>query len=204
MSEPSDFDLLAAWCDGDASAGQALFARHFQAVYRFFCNKIGPEVDDLVQDTFLAMTKARGNFRGQSTFRTFLFGVAYNQLLKHRERWARSGRVDAFDTARVAAIETSPSRVVARQQEHALLLQALRRLPLELQAILELFYWEGCTSAQISEALGVPAGTIRGRLRRGRAQLETLIEQAKAAPEVTRSTIEGLDQWLSTPPAPKQ
>ena len=192
-----DYALLDAWWSGDAPAGQQLFRRHFDAVYRFFCNKLGSGVDDLVQDTFVALTKAREKFRGDSKFRTFLFGIAYNQLLKSRERGAKNGRIDEYESGRAAAIDTSPSRAMARKQEQELLLRALRRLPLELQVVLELFYWEGCTSAQIAEIIEVPHGTVRSRLRRGRETLEEVLAALEADPSLVQSTMAGLETWLA-------
>ena len=194
--EPDDFALLDAWCDGDGAAGQQLFKRHFAAVYRFFCNKLGQDVDDLVQDTFVALTKAREKFRGDSAFRTFLFGIAYNQLLKARERAAKGRSLEAFESARAVAIDSSPSRVAARQQEQELLLRGLRRLPLDQQVVLELFYWEGCTSAQIAEIVGIPHGTVRSRLRLGRDALEALLPTLEADPKLVQSTLVGLQTWL--------
>ena len=194
--EADDLALLNAWCAGDASAGQALFRRHFEAVYRFFCNKVGEGVDDLVQETFVALTRARDRFRDDSKFRTFLFGIAYNQLLKSRERGAKHGRVDAYETGRAAAAGTSPSVAMARQQEQALLLRGLSKLPLELQVVLELFYWEGCTSAQIAEIVEIPHGTVRSRLRRGRDALEEVLATLEQDPSLVQSTIAGLETWL--------
>ena len=55
--ERSDFELLEAWREGDQRAGRELFARHFDAIYRFFRSKIEDAADDLTQQTFLGCVK---------------------------------------------------------------------------------------------------------------------------------------------------
>src|ERR1051325_6527963 len=75
-----DLALLESWRAGDVRAGQALFRRYFHDVYRFFANKVGAEADELVQQTFAASVVAAARFRGGSSFRTYLFAIAGNQL----------------------------------------------------------------------------------------------------------------------------
>src|SRR5262245_61871458 len=68
-----DLELLERWRTGDRQAGEALFARYFAEVCRFFQHKIEDKADDLVQQTFMACVKARNQFRNASSFRTYLF-----------------------------------------------------------------------------------------------------------------------------------
>ena len=72
--------LLEAWRAGDAAAGEALFERHFDAIYEFFASKLTIDVGDLVQRTFLGCVEARGRFRGECSFRTFLYAIARLEL----------------------------------------------------------------------------------------------------------------------------
>ena len=190
--------LLQAWRDGEDTAGQALFDRHFESLYCFFCNKVGREVDDLVQETFLACVAARDRFRGDASFRTFLFAIARKQLLKYRDRWRKLNANRDFEETRVADLDATPSQVVVEHEEHGLLLRALRRLPMDLQIALELFYWEGLKSADIALVLEIPHGTMRSRLRRGRELLVEHLETVAATPELLRSTQGDLDAWLKS------
>lgn len=191
-----DMELLERWRDGDTASGEALFERHFEAIYRFFCNKVGRDVDDLVQETFLGCVGARDRFRGDASFRTFLFAVARRQLLRYRDRWKKTNAQRDLDAGRVADLDATPSQIVVDSEEQALLLRALRRLPLDLQIALELFYWEGFKSADIAAILEVPHGTVRSRLRRAREELHQQIDAIAATPELMRSTLGDLDGWL--------
>ena len=99
---PTDLELLEAWRGGDRQAGEALFERHFDAIARFFRNKVDHGIDDLIQRTFLACVESKDQFRGEASFRTFLFAVAHNVLGKHYRSQRRHGdRIDFGVTARL-------------------------------------------------------------------------------------------------------
>ena len=94
----SDRQLLQRWRDGDARAGNQLFRRHFRDMYRFFHHKVGGDADDLIQATFFACVRARDQFQGRSSFRTYLYRVARNVLYAYyRDRGRR--RVDFSATS---------------------------------------------------------------------------------------------------------
>ena len=76
----TDFELLDRWRAGDASAGEALFARHFDGLCGFFATKCHGDADELVQRTLLACVGAKDQLRKQSSFRTYLFTVARQEL----------------------------------------------------------------------------------------------------------------------------
>ena len=138
---PTDFELLDAWRAGDSEAGNALFERHFASVCRFFRNKVDEGVDDLIQRTFLACVESRDAFRGEASFRTYLFTLARNELFAHlRRREREHARFDPLEQS-VHDLGPTPTNIVAQKAEQRLLLQALRRIPVDLQVALELFYW---------------------------------------------------------------
>nr|MCH9686209.1 sigma-70 family RNA polymerase sigma factor [Deltaproteobacteria bacterium] len=142
MTEPTDRALLEAWATGEQTAGEALFARHFESVVRFFQNKIDRDHDDLIQKTFLGCLESRARFRGDGSFRAFLFGVARNVLGKHlRGRYREPTGLD-FAHVSMAELGDSPSQLVADDQQQLMMLSALRRIPLDYQTVLELHYWE--------------------------------------------------------------
>lgn len=194
----TDLELLHDWRAGDESAGQQLFERHFESVYRFFCNKVARDVDDLVQETFLGCVGAKHRFREDASFRTFLFAIARKVLLKYRERWAPKDGGEEFHASRVADLEVSPTQIVVESEEQALLLRALRRLPLELQIALELYYWEGMPSKDVAEVLELPHGTVRSRLRRGRERVREIVDELAHNPQLRTSTLGNFDSWLAS------
>ena len=80
----SDEILLARWREGEARAGAVLIARHHESLARFFLTKAGTDGEDLVQATFLGLLGGGlERFRGEASFRTFLFAIARNKLLEY-------------------------------------------------------------------------------------------------------------------------
>jgi len=197
-TEATDVELLHAWRGGDRRAGEQLFERHYAAVARFFRNKLEFGVDDLIQRTFLACVEGRERIRGDASFRTYLFAVARNLLGKHYRGMQRhDARLD-FGVTSVHDLAPSPSVVVAEHQQQRLLLEALRRIPLDHQLVLELYYWERLTSAEIARVLDVPHGTARTRLRRARQLLEERMRALQGDPALVESTLANLESWAAS------
>lgn len=186
--------LLDRWCAGDAAAGEVLFGRHFDSIYGFFETKCAADADELVQSTFLACLKARGQFRKESTFRTYLFTIARHELYRLlRTRQRRDAKLD-FNLSSIAELVTTPGTRLARNQEHRRLVEVLQHLPVEQQTLLELHYWEDMGIAQLAEVFEIPAATIRTRLHRARKALRAQIEDA--APARALETLETMDDWV--------
>jgi RNA polymerase sigma factor (sigma-70 family) len=191
----SDIELLEAWRAGDRSAGSTLFERHFDSICRFFANKVDRDVDDLVQKTFIACVEGKERFRGHSSFRTYLFGVAHNVLRSTlRTRKRESDRLD-FGVTSVFDLGLSPTRLLATGGEQMLMLQALRRIPVEHQLVLELYYWEDLEASELAEVLELPEGTVRSRIRRAKQLLEEQLRALSSGDAVLESTLSDLDSW---------
>lgn len=174
MSARSEAELLAAWRAGDQAAGSELFEQHFDSLFRFFRNKVDSAAEDLVQQTFLSCLASSAEFRGEASFRTYLFTIARNKLHDHLRGFARREQPVDFGAVSLADLGTSPSRHLLRNEEEALVQAALARLPLDLQVAIELVYVEGMSAPEVAAVLGVPEGTVRSRIRRA---LETLREE---------------------------
>jgi RNA polymerase sigma-70 factor (ECF subfamily) len=188
----TDLELLERWRGGDVESGEQLFRRYVDQLERFFRNKIDRGAEDLIQNTFLACLEARDRFRGSSSFRTYLFGIAHNLLLGHYRRQRRA--ID-FEHTSVVDLGASPSGPLARREEHDALLRALRSIPLDYQVVLELAYWEDLTGPEIGEILQLPANTVRSRLARARAALRDALARMISSPSLLRSTLDELDRW---------
>ena len=190
-----DLELLARWREGDRAAGNRLFKRHFDVVARFFRNKVRGGDADLIQRTFLDAMKAEANFRGEGTFRGFLVGIAANVLRHHyRSKSRHDDRID-FGTVSASDLHPGPSTMVAKRAEERLLLEGLRRLPLELQMVLELYFWEDMTAAEIAQIIRAPIGTIRTRIRRAKQLLHAALAQLCESPQQLDTTTSDLEVW---------
>lgn len=180
-NDETDEKLLRSWCDGDRTAGEVLFERHYGRIARFFRNKVA-EPSDLTQRTFLVLLEQADRYRGDAGFRTFLFSIANNVLLKDiRATHGPRGKVD-LGTVSVVDLGDSPSRIAADSEQKQLLLRAFQHLKLDQQTVLELHYWEHMKVAEIAVVMGRPVGTIKTQMRAARKRLEELIGKLAAPP----------------------
>lgn len=97
-----DEELLAAWRAGDRRAGELLFERYYEPVARFFLNKTDAQAE-LIQQTFLACVEGAPKFRGEGSFRSFLFAIAEGTV-KSRLRRGRALLREA-----IAALANNPA-----------------------------------------------------------------------------------------------
>lgn len=189
----SDRALLEAWRAGNRDAGNVLFERYFLAVCDFFRNKVAEGVDDLVQRTFVTCIEVQSGFEGRSTFRAYILGVARKILLRHyRERYRDGATFAPLETS-ICDLDPSPSAMAVKHREHAALLEALRRIPIDLQIALEMFFWEDLTMREMADVLDVPPGTAASRLRRAKA---ALYDRLHHGADATPASDANLDQWV--------
>lgn len=195
--EKTDLELLDAWDAGDKRAGGLLIKRHFPTLQRFFANKVAEtEQADLIQATMLQCVRSRGSFRRHAQFRTFLLSIANHELLHHYRKHGR--KLDKLDPLAdsIQAVSTSIFGKLAKKDEHERLLTALRQLPMALQIVLELKYWERLTTEDCAVILDIPANTVSGRIRQGKKQLGALLEGMRqgASPQPTEAP--DAERWM--------
>lgn len=193
-----DFELLDAWGQGDAQAGDALIRRHYASILRFFDLRAPAQAEDLTQKTFLTCTTAVTNLRERTSFRAFLFGIARNQLLHHIRGRSRAAPTLDFDDLRSADPAATPSRVVAMYEEQRLLLRAMQSIPVDAQMILQMFYWEHLSNREIAEALAIPLSTVTTRVSRARQALQKTIAEIPGLERHRSALLEGLDSWVAS------
>ena len=168
----ADKELLQAWCQGDLRAGERLYHRHYASIARFFRTKLGEGHDDLVQITFVYCVESIADYRGDASFRTYLFGIARNVLLQHlRSKQREAARIDPRSVSMAVASAHSFTSMIAAGRQHDRLLLALRELPIDTQMMIELHYWEGLTIQEIAQVVELPLSTVKTRMRRGRLRL---------------------------------
>lgn len=201
-SDPIDEDdlvLFGRWKDGDRDAGDVLITRHFKKIQRFFGRKVGDQdlVGELVQRTFDRCTKRLPAFEGRSSFSSFLFGIARHILLEHFRQARRDGRSTSIDVEQTPLVDLDPSpfTVLEARDDRKLLIHVLRRLPLDDQILVELYFFENLSAPQVSEILGVPETTLRARIRSCRKRAGELVRELAESKEQLESTMMTLNGW---------
>lgn len=192
-ADTSDTELLTRWQAGDLRAGEALTARYFMAIRAYFLNKAPAAHEDLVQDTFMRLAGKRDKYRGTSTFRVFLFGIARMILLEHLRAKQRNERFEPMEQSVADCEGGRLSSLMARQQSHRLVLDALRELPLADQELLELYYWQKLTAGEIAQLQQLPEPTIRSRVRAALRRVNKTYAELASTAQSEEATVEG---WL--------
>lgn len=187
----SDSELFADWRAGDLRAGEAFARRYFHALTRFFRNKVCRDVDDVVAETLTRLSQKLGTYQGTSSPRAFVFGFARLVLLEHYREVSRAREID-FGVTSVYDLDPSPSQIVAEREEQRLLHEALRRIPLELQTIVELYYWENIPTAEIATIVNIPQGTVKSRLFRARRELASAMVRLSTSQTLRARALAGL------------
>lgn len=189
-------DLLLAWRDGDRAAGSALIRGHAGLMHRFFANKVAraETVEELAQRTFVACVQGVERFRGDSNFRTWLFAVANNVLREYYRESRRAENLD-FGTVTVADGAEGLSSVLASSEQQRRLLAALRRIAIDSQVLLELYYWEDLSAPELAEVFEVPVGTIRGRISKAKQALRAELDAMERTHEHPPTTEAQLEDW---------
>ncbi|MEM9459153.1 MAG: sigma-70 family RNA polymerase sigma factor [Myxococcota bacterium] len=192
-----DDELVEAWRGGDERAGRRLVERHYPAVERFFFNKVGERAADLIQLSFLRVLEAKRRVHPGGNFLAYLLGIARNVLYEHYRHVRKD--LDRLDFLSQSAMDLSPSPSswMVGQQEARLLLEALKRIPLDHQIVLELYYWENMRSREVAEVLELAEGTTRSRIRRAKQLLEQQLAALATSPAQLRSTTANLEQWAA-------
>lgn len=196
-SDSNDAELLARWRLGDTDAADTLMERNFPRIKAFFAHKTSDRdlVQELTQRTFMRCLDKVESFQQRSSFSSFLYGIARFILLEHFRDHRRAEQHVPIEETPLVDLDPTPFSMVERNSERKLLIHVLRRLPLDLQILVELYFFEKMSARQVSEVLELAEGTVRGRIRTCRQQIERHIHDLAESPEQLESTMMTLSTW---------
>jgi RNA polymerase sigma-70 factor, ECF subfamily len=167
----ADEDLMVLVGGGDADVFAALYERHYRSTYSL-AHKLTSEkhsAEDLTQDAFIKVWRSANSYRPQrGSVRTWILSVVRNQNIDHLRAEATRRRTQ--EKVEVSAPRHEPREAFTRVWHDARLgrvRQALDALPHVRQQVLELAHFSGLTHMEIAERLGLPLGTVEGRMRLG-------------------------------------
>ena len=156
----------------DRSAFGELVQRHQSAVRRFLRHLTGHDAalaDDLAQETFVQAYRGLARYRGDSSFPTWLLGIAHNHFRNARRRERKNAAWEEQSST-----ESSPAATRGVELHHDLT-AALGQLSPEEQSALHLSYHQGLSHGEIASVLGWPLGTVKTHLARSKEKLRRLL-----------------------------
>jgi RNA polymerase sigma-70 factor (ECF subfamily) len=182
LADTADDVLVAACALRDPGAMAELFDRHCDAVHRFLSRLMGAgcsDVDDMVHTTFLEALRSAPRFRGNSSVKTWLFGIAANVSRHHiRDQVRRRSFLKAWGEIKPAPSQT-PELAAERHQMVERVAGALGQLPFDLRAAFVLCDLEEMSGADAAATLDVRQGTLGRRLFEARRALRVAVEEAR-------------------------
>ena len=187
MAGPSDEELMLALRDGELTAFDALFRRHYESV-RMLCARVTATAsvgDDLAQETFLRVLRHRATFRGDARFTTWIYRIARNLCLEHVARAARDQRI-----AERWKVEAPVSLASDRSDELDALAAALQTLPPDQREVLVLCRYHDLPFAEVAEILGCTPGAARVRAHRALVALRKAYDAREHGRSTARSELE--------------
>jgi RNA polymerase sigma factor (sigma-70 family) len=171
-SQDDDADVLREVVDGDRAALERLYQRYERPLFRYLLSLTRERglVEEILQDTFVAVWRSAGTYQARSAVRIWLFGIARRQahnVLRRRRR--DSIDLDGVEAA-IDAGATPEGQALARERR-ADLAAAVASLPAVQRETLGLIFVEGLSYREAAEVLGVPEGTVKSRLNHARQAL---------------------------------
>ena len=173
----AEWELLRSWQAGDEDAGRELVAAHFPAISRFFRAKIGDDVEDLVQCTFVEAWRSASRYRKKGRVLSWLFGIAANLARHHLRTQARRERAMERLASTPSGASSRPDDAAETQQLIELLRLALEELPHHLRVAFVLCDLEQISGVEAARALGIREGTMWRRLHQARKAIRESIDE---------------------------
>jgi RNA polymerase sigma-70 factor (ECF subfamily) len=183
----ADEDLMTLVEDRNPEAFAVLYDRHGGAAYSLAYRIVGnPSVaEEVTQEAFLSVWRSGGRFdAARGSVRSWTLGIVRNRAIDAlRRAGGNAPRLDHDDDAALAdqeADELTDSEAIRRETARRVR-SVLEELPPDQSRVIGLAYFGGFTHAEIAEMLGMPLGTVKGRMRLGLEKVRTTLAEHMGA-----------------------
>jgi RNA polymerase sigma-70 factor (ECF subfamily) len=190
-----DAALVADLKAGSEDAFAILIAQYHQPLYSLIARSINDPSDaaDITQEVFIKVFRSIRSFHGEASLRTWLYRIAIHEAANQRRWWSRHKRQEITIDTPLGLAETddgddclclsatlmdchgTPCDHAEHAELKARIENSLRRLPEAFRTAVVLREMEGFSYEEIAEILQVPVGTVKSRLKRGRATLRDIL-----------------------------
>lgn len=180
MTEATDEELMQRYRDGDVRAFEILYTRHKGPVYRYLLRQCGVAAlaEELFQDVWMKLIKARERYEVRAKFTTWLYTLAHHRVIDHYRRQAAGVPISYDDDPDEPLIEQvadselrQPDNEFERRRQAQQLLALLAQLPEAQREAFLLREESGLSLEEIAAVTGVNAETAKSRLRYALAKL---------------------------------
>jgi RNA polymerase sigma-70 factor (ECF subfamily) len=178
----ADEDLMALVRDGDARAFEVIFDRHAGAAFSLAYRMCGRRAmaEDIAQEAFVSLWRSGARYdRARGSVRSWVLSAVHNRAIDAFRRDSAKSSLDVGDEGLAERLESGErtDREAERRDDARQVRTALKELPGDQRQVIELAYFGGFTHTQIAEMLGLPAGTVKGRMRLGLSKLRVSLAE---------------------------
>jgi RNA polymerase sigma-70 factor (ECF subfamily) len=178
----ADEDLMVLVRDGDARAFEVIFDRHADAAFSLAYRMCGRRAmaEDVVQEAFVSLWRSGARYdRARGSVRSWMLSAVHNRAIDAFRHETAKSSLDVGDEGLAERLESEErtDREVERRDDARVVRSALNELPGEQRQVIELAYFGGFTHTQIAEMLGLPPGTVKGRMRLGLSKLRVTLAE---------------------------
>ena len=187
MTREEESAIIAKVLDGDADAFEPLVVAHQSFVYNIALKMLSNPDDafDISQEAFIKAYRSLKDFKGESSFSSWLYRITANMCLdfmrRNKKRKAASivylDDEDELKELELPDARFDPVTELERKELRGAINNALNLLPEDQRSILLLRELNGMSYAEISEALKLEQGTVKSRLSRARARLAKILKE---------------------------
>ncbi len=175
-----DATLIAQVQAGQAHANRFLIEKYKNLVWHMVLRMVSQQedVEDLCQEIFLRVFKDIGKFRGESKLSTWIGAISYNMCVTHLRKKGKNVLVPVEDYTPVTAgmpAEESADKAFDKNNMKKIVHKVIDSLPVQYRTVITLFYLEELSYKEIEEITGMPDGTIKSYLNRGRQAIRERI-----------------------------
>ncbi len=190
-------ELIERCLKGDQAAWDQIVRQHWRKVFNLAYKFVGrhDEAEDLTQDIFLKIFKALHTFDRRANFQTWLISISRNLCIDHyrsvrKERETMARDVDASELTPVSR-ERGPHTQLEQLDLKHLIRLALAELPPTLRQAVVLRDLQEFSYQEIADQLGLPEGTVKSRINRGRLELARQLRRLQTQKPAGRRSARG-------------
>ncbi len=178
----TDEEILTALTQRDLNALEELYDRYGRIAYSLAYRIVGDRgtAEDVVQDAFLSVWRQAASYRRErGAARTWLMSIVHHRSIDRLRSGASAANTVPYEELPESSEETERPSIWQQAWNNVrgdIVRRALDRLPMEQKKSIELAYFSGYTQTEIAELMGVPLGTVKGRMRIGLQKLRAMLD----------------------------
>ena len=186
LNRRSDEELILAFQGGDEEAFTVLVRRYKDPLMNYIYRFVGDsdESADILQDTFVRLYRKKHLYKSVAKFSTWLYTIAGNLARSELRRRSRKGLLSIFQSREkgdeyelpLPSSDPQPDQLADDSLKAMRIQEALRRLPEAFREAVVLRDIQDLSYEEIAEIVGMPIGTVKSRINRGRNQLQELLK----------------------------